>query len=84
MGFFGEIIIAAIRAAGAIARRARVRHQKRQRAWAIYDVLRRLDDRTLRDLGFERSETMSVAFGARDAVNQATFTQDFLDQGVTS
>jgi uncharacterized protein YjiS (DUF1127 family) len=57
----GEIIVAAIKAAGAIARRAHARHRQRRQARAIYDALRQLDDRTLHDLGFDRSEITSVA-----------------------
>jgi uncharacterized protein YjiS (DUF1127 family) len=61
----GEIIVAAIRAVGAIvsaiASRARARYRQRQQAKATYDALRQLDDRTLRDLGFDRSEIRSVA-----------------------
>jgi uncharacterized protein YjiS (DUF1127 family) len=56
----GEIIVAAIRAVGAIARRAYARHRLRRQARATYDTLRQLDDRTLRDLGFDRSEIRSV------------------------
>jgi uncharacterized protein YjiS (DUF1127 family) len=57
----GEIIVAMIQAAGAIARRAHVRRRQRREARAIYDALRQLDDRTLRDIGFDRSEIRSVA-----------------------
>jgi uncharacterized protein YjiS (DUF1127 family) len=61
----GEIIVEAIRAVGAIvgaiASRALARYRQRQQAWATYDALRQLDDRTLRDLGFDRSELRSVA-----------------------
>jgi uncharacterized protein YjiS (DUF1127 family) len=57
----GGIVIAAIRAAVAIARRAHARHRKRREAWAVQDALRELDDRTLRDLGFDRSEIRSVS-----------------------
>ncbi len=56
----GRIVIAAIQEAGAIARRAFARHRKRRQMQATYDVLRRLDDRLLRDLGFHRSEIMPV------------------------
>src|SRR6266702_4235076 len=51
----GEIIAAAIRAAGAIARRAYARYRQRRRARASYDALHQLGDRMLRDLGFDRS-----------------------------
>ena len=57
----GDIIVAAVRAAGAAARRAFARYQQRRQARAIYDALRQLDDRMLRDLGFDRSEIRSVA-----------------------
>ncbi len=57
----GSIIVASIRAVVAIARRAYARHRQRQRASAIYDVLRKIDDRTLRDMGFDRGEIWSVA-----------------------
>jgi uncharacterized protein YjiS (DUF1127 family) len=57
----GEIIVVVLQAAGAIARRAHARHKQRREARAIYDALRQLDDRTLHDLGFDRSEMTSVA-----------------------
>jgi uncharacterized protein YjiS (DUF1127 family) len=56
-----RIIIAAIDAVAAFARRAHARRQQKQQAGAIYDALRELDDRTLHDLGFDRSEITSVA-----------------------
>jgi uncharacterized protein YjiS (DUF1127 family) len=60
----GEIIVEAIRAVGAIvgaiASRALARYRQRRQARAIYDALRQLDDRTLHDLGFDRSELRSV------------------------
>lgn len=57
----GGIIVPAIRAAAAIARSAYTRHRQRRRASAIYDALHQLDDRTLHDMGFDRSEISSVA-----------------------
>jgi uncharacterized protein YjiS (DUF1127 family) len=57
----GEIIVAAFQAIGATARRAYARHRQRRQARAIYDALRQLDDRTLHDIGFDRSEIRSVA-----------------------
>jgi uncharacterized protein YjiS (DUF1127 family) len=57
----GEIVIAAMWAAVAITRRAYARHRKSREAWAVQDALRELDDRTLRDLGFDRREIRSVA-----------------------
>ena len=60
----GEIIVEASRAfgaiVGAVASRARARYRQRQQARATYEALRQLDDRTLRDLGFDRSELRSV------------------------
>jgi uncharacterized protein YjiS (DUF1127 family) len=57
----GKIIVAAIQAVGAIARRAHARRRRRQEAKNIYDTLHQLDDRTLRDLGLDRSEIPSLA-----------------------
>ena len=57
----GEIIVAAIEAVGAIARRALARHRQRQLARATCEALRQLDDHALRDLGFDRAEITSVA-----------------------
>ena len=57
----GDLIVAAFRAAIALARRAYARHGQRRRARATYDALRQLDDRMLHDLGFDRSEMTSVA-----------------------
>jgi uncharacterized protein YjiS (DUF1127 family) len=57
----GEIIVVMLQAVGAIARRVHARHKQRREARAIYDALRQLDDRTLHDLGFDRSEMTSVA-----------------------
>ena len=58
---FSTIVVAAIQAVGAIARRAHARHRQRQEAKVIYDTLWDLDDRMLRDLGFDRSEITSLA-----------------------
>ena len=57
----GTIIIAVIQAACAIARRAHARHRQRRQAWDLYDALQQLDNHTLRDLGFDRSEIRPVA-----------------------
>jgi uncharacterized protein YjiS (DUF1127 family) len=43
-----------------VARRMRVHARQRQQARATRDALRTLDDHTLRDLGFDRSEIASV------------------------
>jgi hypothetical protein len=50
----GELIVAAIQAVAAFARRAHARRRQRRQARAIYDALRQLDDGTLRELGFDR------------------------------
>ena len=67
----GELIVAAIQAAGAIARRAHARHRQRRQARALYDTLRHLDDHILRDLGVDRSEIRSVA---ADVTGEARYT----------
>ena len=55
------IIVAAISTVVAFARRACAHHRQRQHAGAVYDALGELDDRTLHDLGLDRSEITSVA-----------------------
>jgi len=57
----GEIIVALMQALAAFARQSLARHRQRRQARSTYDALRQLDDRTLRDLGLERSEIRSVA-----------------------
>ena len=56
-----EILAEMLWAVGAFARQAYLRYQQRSKASALRDTLRQLDDRTLRDLGFDRSEISSVA-----------------------
>ena len=56
----GEIIVAVMQAVAAIARQALACYAQHQRARSMYDALRQLDDHTLRDLGFDRSEIRSV------------------------
>lgn len=65
-------IVSAIRTVGVAARRARRRYRQRQEARAIYDTLQQLDDRTLHDMGLERSEISSVA---SEATGQAAYTR---------
>lgn len=57
----GNLFIAMLRAMGAIVRRAHAQYRQRRSARAVYDALRHLDDRMLRDLGFHRSEISSIA-----------------------
>jgi uncharacterized protein YjiS (DUF1127 family) len=60
----GGVVARALRAAVAPARRAYARYRQRRAAWAVAAALRELDDRTLHDLGFDRSEIGSVAMEA--------------------
>lgn len=74
-----KTLSAGVRAAGAIARRAHGRYQQRREARSIYNSLRHLDDRTLSDLGFDRSEIKSVAAefaGLTEKTRAHTFAQD--------
>ena len=59
--FIGEAVASAIRMALAAVREANTRRRRRRQANAIRDALYELDDLTLRDLGFHRSEIASVA-----------------------
>ena len=74
----GETIASAIVRAGAAMRRATARYRRWRRAAETYHSLRMLDDRTLHDLGFDRSEISSVAADfavtrdlARELVNRS-------------
>jgi uncharacterized protein YjiS (DUF1127 family) len=67
----GQIVVAAIRAASAVTRQAHLRFRQRAEAAANYDTLRRLDDRTLHDIGFDRSEIGWGAAEVREEVEYA-------------
>ena len=56
-----QILRTAFHAVGAFARRVITQWKRRQYARATYAALRGLDARVLRDLGFHRSELMSIA-----------------------
>jgi uncharacterized protein YjiS (DUF1127 family) len=55
------LALAAVQSVREFARDALARYRRRRQMRAIYDTLQGLDNRTLRDLGFHRSEIMSVA-----------------------
>lgn len=55
------LALAAVQWVHEFARDALARYRRRRQMRAIYDTLQGLDNRTLRDLGFHRSEIMSVA-----------------------
>ncbi len=56
----GEIAGAAVQALSSLARRLLARYQQHRRAAAARDALRALDDRTLHDIGLDRSEIASI------------------------
>jgi uncharacterized protein YjiS (DUF1127 family) len=56
-----RVLMRAMRAVSAFMALAYRSHRQRAEARATYDALRMLDDRMLHDIGFERSEIMSVA-----------------------
>ena len=57
----GDAVMTAIGVGRAALRRAWLRYRRAREARLAYDDLRHLDDRMLRDLGFDRSEITSVA-----------------------
>jgi len=57
----GEMLASAVRAVRVVLRSAYSRYRDYRQQSALYDTLSELDDRTLRDLGFDRSEIRSVA-----------------------
>ena len=59
LGYVAETVAAAIHELGAKVRRMAARHRKARQARLAYEVLCRLDDRTLRDIGLHRSELQS-------------------------
>jgi uncharacterized protein YjiS (DUF1127 family) len=59
--FIARSLAGVARAIAAVFVLAWEQQRKRARARAMYDELCALDDRTLHDMGFERSEIMSVA-----------------------
>ena|SRR5205814_2167007 len=65
-----NLIAAAICAIWATVRETRAQRQRRRQASDIYEALRELDDNTLRDLGFDRSEITSVAAEACGAAER--------------
>ena len=74
-----EIIGAALQSVGDVVRRMVTRAKLQQRARATYLALHALDARTLRDLGFDRSELMSVAAETTGGAEytRVRFTQRF-------
>ena len=66
----GAAILAAARGLLDWARYVKMRHEQRREARATYEALRHLDDRALRDLGFDRLEIASVAAEASGDVER--------------
>lgn len=59
-GVASRWIRSALQAVAAFARKVVAREVQLRRARATYEALSRLDDRTLRDLGLDRSELCSI------------------------
>jgi len=66
----GAALVAAVRAIGRFARLAFDAYVQRRREAITYGMLRQLDDRTLRDLGLDRSEITSIAAEASGRTSQ--------------
>jgi uncharacterized protein YjiS (DUF1127 family) len=66
------VLYPALRRASAWLAQACERYVRRRQARAIFRALHELDDRTLRDLGFHRSEIWSVA---AEATGEAEWTR---------
>jgi uncharacterized protein YjiS (DUF1127 family) len=58
-----DVVVAVLGAVGALARRAQARYRLHRHAAATREALSELDDHTLRDLGFHRSEIDSITAG---------------------
>ena len=61
----GEIAAAAVQAIVSLARRLRLSYERSRRTAAARAALRALDDRTLHDIGLDRSEIASVTAEAQ-------------------
>jgi uncharacterized protein YjiS (DUF1127 family) len=68
----GDALGAALGALREFVRDVRTRYRRRREAHEVYDALRQLDDRTLHDLGFDRSELTSIA---HEAVGQTEYSR---------
>ena len=74
-----EVIAASLQAVVDFGRRVAADFRRRQQARATYLALRTLDARILRDLGFHRSELMSVA---AEVAGNADFTRVRLSRAI--
>ena len=74
-----EVIAASLQAVADFGRRVVADFRRRQQARATYLALRTLDARILRDLGFHRSELMSVA---AEVAGNADFTRVRLSRAI--
>jgi len=74
-----EVIAASVQAIVDFGRRVAADFKRRQRARATYLALRTLDAHILRDLGFHRSELMSVA---AELAGNADFTRARLSRAI--
>lgn len=69
----GQILASIVEAVGSLARRALERYRQRRQLASAREALRRLDDRTLHDIGIDRSEIVSIT---AEAMGEAEAQRD--------
>jgi uncharacterized protein YjiS (DUF1127 family) len=77
-----DLVVAAIRGCSSIVRSAYAAYRQRRNATALYEMLSRLDDHMLHDLGFDRSEVRSIASNASSEVDDVRMRAFWMARGL--